>query len=271
MDISTDSVSYIITQERHGGRTWKPPQGFGFASGDHRVELADAEIVAFADQLPIGFFFSGNGWQALGIVGTPGKGNVCITPEGQWRCGYIPAALRGYPFAIAEGNDAELTIAENSGLLLNTYNGQPFFDASGQLSPLLSKTRAFLIKLREGRRKLSLAIRELDKCGLLVPWDKLHDCTSPHIDGPDLCCIDEKRFKALSDSDFIRLRRANAISLVYAQLYSQRKLANLNRLCQLHEKQNEITSAAPLQDETTETNEFLALMNEEMDKLNGRA
>ncbi|WP_288365975.1 SapC family protein [uncultured Marinobacter sp.] len=271
MDISTDSVAYIITQGRHGGRTWKAPNGFGFAAAEHRVELADAEIVAFAEHLPFAFYFSENGWQALGIIGHELSGNVCVTPEGQWRSGYVPAALRGYPFAITEGNEAKLTIDESSGLLLDTYDGNPFFDTSGNLSPLLLKTRAFLIKLREGRRKLSLAIRELDKCGLLVPWEKLHAHLNSPNGEPDLCCIDETRFKALSDSEFLRLRWSNAISLIYAQLYSQRKLPTLIRLTEAHRHPVGKATAVVERGNNQPGNELLTLMTEEMANLGREA
>lgn len=271
MDISTDPVAYIITQERHGGKTWKAPEGFGFAASDHSVELADAEIVSFAEHLPFAFYYSANGWQALGIIGNAQSGNVCVTPEGQWRAGYIPAALRGYPFAITEGNEAKLTIDESPGLVLDTYDGKPFFDTSGNLPPLLMKTRAFLIKLREGRRKLSLAIRELDKCGLLVPWEKLHTHTGSAGGQAELCCIDETRFKELSDKEFVRLRWSNAISLIYTQLYSQRRLPNLDRLAQTHQQLVDKATAVTDQDKVATENQLLALMNEEAAKLNGEA
>ncbi|SFD95660.1 SapC protein [Marinobacter sp. DSM 26671] len=257
----------VITQARHGGKTWRAPQGFHFANDEYLVKLTDAEIITFADHLPFAFQFTENSWQALGMIGNPHTGNACVTSDGQWQSGYIPAILRGYPFDITADQQAMLAIRENSGLVLDNYEGQPFFDASGNLSPLLTKTRAFLVKVQEGRRKLSAAIRELDRHGLLAPWESFSAQLSLPGTGPDLLRVDEKRFRELPDRDYLRLRRANAITLIYAQLYSQRRLPNLTRLTQLrhnHESNTDARYSDAMQGGTSAENELIALISKEM-------
>jgi len=272
VNISANAVAHIITQSRHGGGTWMPPSDFHFTAAGYSVALAEAEIAPFADHLPFAFQHKEKGWQAVGVFGDHQNGNACFTPAGQWRAGYIPAAFRGYPFTITEGEEAQLAILESAELLSCGYDGKAFFDASGNLAPLLEQTRDFLIKIRQGKQRLSIAIQELDTCGLLVPWNKLSGHVQAPEDLPPLYGIDEHRLKALPDNNYIRLRWANAISLAYAQLHSQRKLENLARLRQAQPPQADAATAGPGAGAATagltQGNEILALMNEELNRMN---
>lgn len=270
--ISANAVAHIVTQSRHGGSTWMPPSDFHFTAADYSVALAEAEITPFADHLPFAFQHTEKGWQAVGIFGDHQNGNACLTLAGQWRAGYVPAAFRGYPFTLTEGEDAQLAILESAELLSGGYDGKAFFDASGNLAPLLEQTREFLIKIRQGRQRLSITIQELDSCGLLEPWNKLSGHVQAPADLPPLYGIDQRRFDALPDSQFIRLRRANAISLAYAQLHSRRKLGNLARLRQTPPPPADAATAGPAAHAAsaglTQGNDILALMNEELNRMN---
>jgi hypothetical protein len=75
----------------------------------------------------------------VALQGLENGKNLFVAPDGRWLGGYIPAALRGYPFKVLQDNSEPprhfLCFDEESDLLVDATepNSQPFFKEDGTL------------------------------------------------------------------------------------------------------------------------------------------
>ncbi|MBD3655935.1 SapC family protein [Marinobacter sp.] len=200
---------------------WRLPKGFGFARRMATVPLAVDEITRVAQALPVVFRkgTTGNGWQAIAVMGPVEGANVCVSAEGHWRTPYVPAVLRVYPFCLDGAN----TLALWPGVQpepLGADGVQPFF-AADALTPRLQQTLGFLQAVRAGTAAADSVIGPLHEAGLLIPW------TVPGLDAPrpdqelsGLYILDGSRSEALDDAAVLGLFRTGGLRWLHSHLDS---------------------------------------------------
>mgnify|MGYP005660544795 FL=1 len=164
-----------VTPESHAKKVWKQVTNYTFAAADTVIPLVGAEISKVVPVMSIGFVKQEAGCQLVGITSLqPGK-NLYVAPDGKWLGGYIPAALRGYPFKLVQQEGAGefiLCINEASGLVVeNTEDGNDFFDDENQPVQGIKDILNFLTEVETNLLVTEGAVNALDDAGLITPWE----------------------------------------------------------------------------------------------------
>ncbi len=224
-----------ISKTEHHRKSWRAPQNFGFASGEVIILLGDSEAPRALLDLPIAFFRQDGVLNMVALVGViPGQ-NLMVSSEGRWLAGYLPFQVKSYPFALAPVSDGEmvLCIVESSGNILDGPDGNPFFDAAGELAPVVGQTMNALINFEREKAACRSRAAELEAAGVIKPWDlAMQTYLGPRkIEG--LYQVDETALQALEDSAFLELRKTGALSLAYCQMLSMQNIATLAQRAQI--------------------------------------
>jgi hypothetical protein len=227
-----------ISRERFTGKKWQRSNGYSFASTSALVPIVGAELAAASLAMPLALLQEGGRFALVALLSpTPGR-NMLVAPDGRWIGSFIPAYFRGYPFGLfaPEGTDQlTLCIDANSGLVGEAGSaGEDFFDQDGKLSPALQKVLDFLGGLQRSRRDTDLAVIALAEAGVIQPWPITLRTGQDERLVARLHRIDEAALNNLTDDAFLKLRKASALQIAYAQLVSMGRLAIFEELAQLH-------------------------------------
>lgn len=228
----------VVSRTTHADKRWKPFSDYAFASGEATVPLLLAEFAKAALGLPIAFTRQGNGYFPVAVLGlAPGK-NYFVTPEGRWIGNYVPAALRSYPFRLADANDGSkvLCVDEDSGLVASGGDGEAFFTEDSNPAPGITRLLDFITQLDQNQAKTHSACTALNALNLIVPWEITLQTDSGNQEIQGLFKIDESVLNVLSDEDFVSLRKPGALSMAYCQMISMQHLPVLGQIAQARAK-----------------------------------
>ncbi|MBK1707689.1 MULTISPECIES: SapC family protein [Marichromatium] len=231
-----------LSRERHAARRWKRYDSYAFARGAALVDVVAAELPKATMSLPLAFVRQGEGFALSAVLGlAPGR-NLCVTQEGRWvGGGYIPAALRGYPFRLVrtEGDQLVLCIDEDSGLLTDDPEDEALFDDEGKPSAAITKVLEFLQQVETNRQTTARACAALAEAGVIAPWPiKVQgDEGEREIEG--LFRVDEAALNQLDAETLAGLRASGALSMAYCQLLSMQHLQRLGLLAKAHAQHDE--------------------------------
>jgi hypothetical protein len=215
-----------VTRERHAGRKWPRFKDFGFASKMTTLPVADFEQVQAAIAMPLAFVEAGGGYSMVALLSVLRDRNMLVGPDGRWLGAHVPLVLRAYPFRMVEHPEAGkvvLCMDEAGGLLPEgSSTGEDFFDTEGNLSPVLKTMGEYLAQVEDSIRATDKAVAALAEAGVIAPWRisvKSEDDTERPFEG--LYGIDEAALKALSDDAILKLHKASALPVAYAQIFSR--------------------------------------------------
>jgi hypothetical protein len=246
-----------ITPERHAGKMWKKVSDNAFAAERTVIPLVGAELSKVVPAMPTGFIKLDAGYQLVAITSLQPGTNLYVAPDGNWLGEYIPAALRAYPFQLAQQEGAEnfiLCINEASGLVVeNTEDGNAFFDDQDQPTQGIKDILNFLTKVEASRAVTQGAVNALADAGLITPWEINLKQGEKVVPVEGLFSIDEAGLNKLDNEDFLTLRKAGGLALAYAQLLSMSQLAVLERLGEL---QGQIVAKQTAQSEVANLSGF---------------
>jgi hypothetical protein len=225
-----------VSKEHHAHKRWQGYSDYRFAATTMIVPLAAAELAKAVQVFPLAFIQSKNQWSLVAVLGLTMGRNLFVAPNGWWIGGYVPAALRSYPFQLVptQTGDAALCVDETSGLVTESGEGNAFFDETGTPSAPTKAVLDFLRQTTRSRKAVEEACVVLAQHGVIEPWplrlmDKDQERT---VQG--LSRINEAALNSVSDEGFLALRRAGALPVAYAQLLSMGNLANLTKLAQAY-------------------------------------
>ena len=242
-----------ISAAQHGSKAWRRPADFAFVASDAVTPLVGIEFAKAAVTMPIAFIQQAGQYVPVAIMSpVPGR-NLFVGPAGQWLGGYVPAALRGYPFCLGRTESSDqfaLCIDEDSGLIVDPDGtAEAFFDADGKPAPATKAILDFLLEIERHRAGTEIAVSALADGGVIQPWplQVAHDGKPTPVSG--FFRIDEAALNALDDAAFLKLRRAGALKLAYLELLSTNQIAVFERLsvmqqqlAQAHQQQRQISS-----------------------------
>lgn len=227
-----------ISRERHADKGWKRFDSYAFAAHTALAPLVAAELPKAAMALPIAFVRQDEYYIPAAVLGIEPTANLFVAPDGRWLGSYIPSGLRSHPFVLAraEGDNRILCVDEDSGLLTEAAQGEPFFADSGEPAEGLKQVLDFLQQVERNREQTRRVCDILARLELIQPWPVQLQAgeTERRIQG--LFRIDEAALNQVSDEHFLELRRAGALPVVYCQLLSMQHIAGLGRLLDLKAK-----------------------------------
>lgn len=237
-----------ISRERHADKHWKRFVSYNFASPSSLAPLVAAEIPKAAMAMPLGFIRQGDGYTPVALMGLEPGRNLLVAPDGRWLGRYVPSALRGYPFSLirTEGETLVLCIDEDSGLVNDGPEGEPFFTAEGEPAEGLSQVVEFLQQIERNRGATALACAALVEQALIRPWPITLKGETGERQVEGVFQIDEAALNQLPDDGFLSLRRAGALPLAYCQLLSMQHLTMLGELATAHARMPPQPTRPPL-------------------------
>jgi len=226
-----------ISREHHAGKKWQRSTGYGFASTSMLAPVVGVEIARAALAMPLAFFLEADRFVFAAVLSLVPGHNMMVAPDGRWLGGYIPACFRAYPFALLPqpGTDQTvLCIDAASGLLVEANSaGENFFDQDGNVTPDLKQTFDFLKGWERSRKATDVAVSALAESGVIQAWPITLKTGEADQTIAGLHRIDEAALNALSDDAHLKLRKASALPIAYAQMLSMGQLGIFEQLARL--------------------------------------
>lgn len=160
-------------------------------------------IALFGLQENENLFFDGTGWK-----------------------GYIPAALRTYPFALApKSNDSQLLslCIDINSPLVNSEVGESLFDHAGEETAYLTQVKDFMSKLLSQTPTTEAFTQHLLSKNLLQSFSfsvSEEESGQKPYSVSGIYAIDNKTLNALPDVEFQELHKRGYLPAIYAHLIS---------------------------------------------------
>lgn len=231
----------------HKDAGYQKAQDYSHAKNDTVAPVVWEEISQVNANIPLCFVSYGsegeNTYQLVALQGLQANQNLLIHPvNNKWLFGYIPSHYRGYPFALLKDANTQnqlLCIDIDSGLLKETCTEDTtaIYDQDGQPAQLIKNTLEFLKLRQNGLIQTQSLVNQLVNAGLIVPWKiqlKNQDDQTIPLNG--LFKIDEQKLKALDAETQHNLIKSGAMMLAYAQLMSEIRLTNLQKIWHGHQQ-----------------------------------
>lgn len=241
-----------ITRQQYAEKSWTRFSSYAFAARDNLAPLVAAEIPKAVSSLPLAFVRHQDRFLLVVVMSlTPGI-NLFVSPDGRWLGRYVPSAFRGYPFRLAraEGqDDLILCVDEDSGLVnKDKAAGEPFFDDNGEITQSVKGVLDFLNQVERNRAVTETAVSSLAEAGLIMEWPLKIKDQEQEKTVTGLFRIDETKLNVLGDDQFLKLRKALALAIAYAQLLSMGNIQVFARLAKARTQKNQAKSTPPVPD-----------------------
>lgn len=214
-----------VSPDRHGNKGLALSGDLSFAAKAHVIPLMAAEMPAAMRSYPI--VFSGPDLMPMVVTGIREGENLFIDAAGTWaEPHYVPAYVRRYPFILAGGEADErlaLCIENDPERLVPLGSGpdvKPLFEDKGQ-GDVIKSALAFCEQYQGMFVKTRQIMKVIAASGLLAERTSkitLGDGQAFNITGFQL--VDEARLLAMSDEEFLKLRKADALATIYCHLAS---------------------------------------------------
>lgn len=208
---------------------WQVPADLAFAQHQALLPLHAGEIGKAAASMPLSLYHHEGQWQLVAVCGLAQDHNLYIK-DGQWLGQYRPVWLQTYPFALMPvGQKSYVVFNRDSGLIQSGSEGEPFFNATGQLTGPTGERVALLQSQMGLQQRTEQAIDLLVKYKVVVPWP-LAQAQQTGLQIQGLHAVDEKALHQLDDASFLELRKAQALPIAYAVNFSMAQQHLLMRL-----------------------------------------
>jgi hypothetical protein len=234
----------LITKSGFAAQGWRRYDSYAFAATDAVAPLVVQELVIASKSLPIAFIRQNDTYVPHAVQGLEPGRNLFVV-NGKWIAPYTPAAYRGYPFALAKGEDDQLHLCVDmdSGLV-GEGDGfdQQFFDDAGEAAQPVKDALNFLQQIHRNRAVTQRVCAALAAEDLFQPWPlKVQGPEGERtIDG--LFRIDEARLNSLDPDALARVQKAGGLPVAYCQLLS---MANVQTLGLIQRKLAEVKNRMP--------------------------
>jgi hypothetical protein len=222
-----------VNPNRHGRLSLVIRPDFGFAASAHALPIMASEMPVAMRSYPI--VFVGPQKAPVVITGLRQGENLFVDPDGSWSAPhYVPAYVRRYPFVLAE--DAQqpgkltLCIDRESDRIVETVVAPLIGGDNTVTTPLFNgaePTQAtsgaleFCNQYQIGYNATRAMIAKIDALGLFVTRRSTVTLDNKEVlNLTDFQVVDEAALNALSDGDFLDLRKSGALALIYCHLAS---------------------------------------------------
>lgn len=203
---------------------------WSFAARESIVPIGLAEAQALAEEYALVFSHEqdGPGYLAA-LLGSQGV-NRYVNEQHQWLAQQIPARLRLYPFALAQGESADRFIVARDADAphFKDENGEKLIDDEGRAVQLIEQVTVALFELRQSQEQARALSGELEAAGLIDDRSiaiKLKDGREHSFNG--FKAVNEEKLAALKPKQREKLEKSGALELLALH---QKSLKNIARL-----------------------------------------
>ena len=224
-----------VTQEAFAGKSWQRNEDFSFTKQQALVPLIANEAGIAACSVPMAFAEISGKMTLVMICSLQPSQNLMVAPNGKWALDFMPAVLRCHPFRLASsGEKYALAVDASSDLISGEGDGTPFFQEDGALSADTKAVLQLLLSAHQSQAMTQRAATALAEANVLEPWNIVIREKQGKRQVSGLSKVNEKKLSALTDEQFLRLRKSGALGIAYAQAISMNQLDLLKRLLEMH-------------------------------------
>ncbi len=221
----------LMNKETHSGLGFhQTEKNYDYCAKARAIPITVSEIIPAMKDYPI-IFGNLENPAPLAIVGMVDDVNLFVDEEGNWDTAtYIPGYVRRYPFGVASGDGGErLAIVIDTAYEGLKEGGQfPLFE-NGAPSTSTQQAIEFCKAFEQDRVVTSGYGERLKQFDLIRAQSAQftpQGATEP-VNFAEYYGVDEKILQELSDEQFLELRKAGVLPLVYAMLMSMSNWRNL--------------------------------------------
>jgi len=197
--------------------------------GRHVVPLMLQEFTAAAPHYPI-FFLQINEKQysAVGVFGLK-EGQNLLLKDGKFEGNYLPAAIRCYPFTLAQASEEQLILCINEQAdNVSSNEGQALFNDDGSQTEFFQGINNFFRDYIDANTANKNVLDQIVEMGLLrADGLQYRDAAGNESRVNGFFVIDQEKFNALSDEQFLTLRKFGVLPAIYAHFASLERIGNL--------------------------------------------
>ena len=218
-----------LSPSSHGDARLVAKAGFDFAARANAVPIAAAEMPSAMRSYPI--VFVGEDAMPVVLTGVRNDENAFVDAEGRWaEPHYVPAYIRRYPFILAgSATDERLTLCiemDGSRVVAHAADvpdgdeGVALFDGE-EPSEATKKALEFCERYQAMHAATRGVVKLLQEKNLLVPRSStiaLQGNEQRNL--TDFLTVDEAKLNGLADEEYLELRRAGALPVIFAHLAS---------------------------------------------------
>lgn len=222
----------LLNKEQHGELGLDAaPKPFAFCAQVRAVPLTISEIPEASKFYPV-VFMSKEEPLPLAIVGFNSDLNLFVDEDGNWEnFAYIPGYLRRYPFALAGesgGGDRMALVLDAAYEGVSKTAERKLFD-DGQMSEFVKQALEFTRTYESDRRLTDQIMKEVKKYDLIHPQTAQYTPAGMTDARPfaQYFGVDEKKLQALSDPQYLELRKMNVLPVLYSHIISLGNWRNL--------------------------------------------
>lgn len=214
----------LLNRETHGDLGLDPAaKPFGFCANVRAIPLTISEVVEAAKHYPV-VFHSQELPLPIAILGFNSDLNLYVDDNGNWEeNAYIPGYLRRYPFALAgeTGGERYALVLDAAYEGLSKKAERKLFD-KGELSEFAKRAMEFTSTYEADRRLTERVMTELKKYDFISPQTAQYTPAGDTTPRPfaQYFGVDEQKLNALTDAQFLELRKMNVLPVLYAHLVS---------------------------------------------------
>ena len=224
-----------LSRSKHAAACYSPRVGYSHVSGRMAVGVLLAELPKLLSQYVLAFAELDGNLSPVAVLGLDEGQNLYLHDDGRWLSSVVPAALRGYPFALVPTEHDERTLVLDSAHLSDEGEGEPLFDGTGNLVKSVSDNLTFLNKCADNSVVTRNATKALETAGVITPWTLSVTVNDAQKTLGGLYRIDEAALNRLPADAYANLQGA-PMALAYAQLLSMHQREQLKMRAELRSK-----------------------------------
>jgi hypothetical protein len=221
-----------LHKETHKNIKIKPATSVEDLATQHALGVVVQEFALAGNQYPIAFVQGKDqeGYFPVALLGLEPNKNLFVNADNKWEGMYMPARYTHKPFSVIPSKeDANLFgIAINmDSAVVSEKEGEALFTEAGEETEYLANRKKSLISYVEHEQITKAFIDELVKLDLLHSQNINVKVSEKEFNLNGLFIVDEKKLSALSDEDFLGLRKRGFLGPIYAHLGSMHQVNNL--------------------------------------------
>jgi hypothetical protein len=223
-----------LSKDKHMTKKVKAVNSYSFARSIYMTFIGVHEFHRASSIYPIVFIENTETamFQPIALLGLQPEKNLFVDKNGQWNASYIPAIIRQYPFAMVTGKEeTRFTIClDEQSEFISEDEGEPLFNEDGEAGDVIENIKQYLSQLKQMEILTKEFCQILKERNMFAPLNmsisnagELKRITGGYM-------INEQRLNNIPDSEFLFLRKKNALPFIYNHLSSLTQIERLMKL-----------------------------------------
>lgn len=218
----------VLSSDQHKDLHVLPQFSLESVNDRHIAPLMLQEFAAAAPFYPIFFLQVDEDFAAVAVFGLKEGQNLFVKDQ-QWEGPYIPAGVRAYPFSLAQANDDQLLLCVNEQAdNISRTEGQALFAADGKPTEFFDGINKYFKDYIDANAISRNVMSQLKEMGLLkADGLQYRDLAGKEHRLNGFFVIDREKFEALTDEQFLTLRKFGVLQAIYAHFSSLDRIGSL--------------------------------------------